>query len=32
LLDVADDGALLVRTAVGKQRFTSGEISLRGVT
>jgi BirA family biotin operon repressor/biotin-[acetyl-CoA-carboxylase] ligase len=29
LLDVADDGALLVRTAVGKQRFTSGEISLR---
>jgi BirA family biotin operon repressor/biotin-[acetyl-CoA-carboxylase] ligase len=31
LLDVADDGALLVRTAVGKQRFTSGEISLRGV-
>jgi BirA family biotin operon repressor/biotin-[acetyl-CoA-carboxylase] ligase len=32
LLDVADDGALLVRTAVGKQRFTSGEISLRTVT
>lgn len=31
LLDVADDGALLVRTAVGKQRFTSGEISLRTV-
>jgi BirA family transcriptional regulator, biotin operon repressor / biotin---[acetyl-CoA-carboxylase] ligase len=30
LLDVADDGALLVRTATGKQRFTSGEISLRG--
>ncbi len=29
LLDVADDGALLVRTAAGKQRFTSGEISLR---
>lgn len=29
LLDVAEDGALLVRTAVGKQRFTSGEISLR---
>ncbi|BAN36315.1 biotin/acetyl-CoA-carboxylase ligase [Sulfuricella denitrificans skB26] len=31
LLDVADDGALLVRTAIGKQRFTSGEISLRTV-
>jgi BirA family biotin operon repressor/biotin-[acetyl-CoA-carboxylase] ligase len=31
LLDVADDGALLVRTAVGKQRFTSGEISLRAI-
>lgn len=30
LLDVAEDGALLVRTATGKQRFTSGEISLRG--
>ncbi|MDD5241404.1 MAG: biotin--[acetyl-CoA-carboxylase] ligase [Sulfuricella sp.] len=30
LLDVAEDGALLVRTAAGKQRFTSGEISLRG--
>lgn len=31
LLDVAEDGALLVRTATGNQRFTSGEISLRGV-
>jgi BirA family biotin operon repressor/biotin-[acetyl-CoA-carboxylase] ligase len=31
LLDVAEDGALLVRTTAGKQRFTSGEISLRGV-
>jgi BirA family biotin operon repressor/biotin-[acetyl-CoA-carboxylase] ligase len=31
LLDVADDGALLVRTEVGKKRFTSGEISLRTV-
>lgn len=29
LLDVAEDGALLVQTAMGKQRFTSGEISLR---
>lgn len=29
LLDVANDGALLVRTSFGKQRFTSGEISLR---
>jgi len=32
VLDVAEDGALLVRTALGQQRFTSGEISLRGVT
>lgn len=30
LLDVAEDGALLVQTAVGRKRFTSGEISLRG--
>ncbi len=32
LLDVAEDGALLVRTAAGTQRFTSGEISLRGAS
>jgi BirA family biotin operon repressor/biotin-[acetyl-CoA-carboxylase] ligase len=32
LLDVAEDGALLVRTSAGKQRFTSGEISLRTAT
>lgn len=32
LLDVGEDGALLVRTAAGKQRFTSGEISLRKLT
>lgn len=30
LLDIAEDGALLVHTAAGKKRFTSGEISLRG--
>ncbi len=27
---VADDGMLLVRTAAGEQRFSAGEISLRG--
>ena len=27
---IAEDGALLVRTAAGEQRFTAGEISLRG--
>lgn len=32
LLDVAEDGALLVDTAAGRKRFTSGEISLRGVS
>ena len=32
LLDVAEDGALLVDTAAGKKRFTSGEISLRGAS
>jgi len=31
VIDVADDGILLVRTAQGDQRFSSGEISLRGV-
>lgn len=31
LQDVAEDGALLVQTVVGKQRFTSGEISLRTI-
>ncbi|MGE5027591.1 MAG: biotin--[acetyl-CoA-carboxylase] ligase [Betaproteobacteria bacterium] len=30
LLDVAEDGALLVDTGAGKKRFTAGEISLRG--
>ena len=30
VLDVAEDGALLVTTSRGKQKFTSGEISLRG--
>ena len=29
--NVADDGVLLVNTALGEQRFSSGEISLRGV-
>jgi BirA family biotin operon repressor/biotin-[acetyl-CoA-carboxylase] ligase len=29
--NVADDGILLVDTALGEQRFSSGEISLRGV-
>ncbi len=29
--DVADDGILLVETAFGMQRFSAGEISLRGV-
>jgi len=28
---VADDGILLVETALGPQRFSAGEISLRGV-
>lgn len=28
---VADDGILLVETALGQQRFSAGEISLRGV-
>ena len=28
---VAEDGALLVSTAAGEQRFMAGEISLRGV-
>jgi BirA family transcriptional regulator, biotin operon repressor / biotin---[acetyl-CoA-carboxylase] ligase len=31
LLDVADDGALLLETPDGVARFTAGEISLRGV-
>lgn len=30
LLDVADDGALLLETPRGQRRFTAGEISLRG--
>jgi BirA family biotin operon repressor/biotin-[acetyl-CoA-carboxylase] ligase len=30
--DVTEDGALLVQTADGLQRFSSGEISLRGAT
>jgi BirA family transcriptional regulator, biotin operon repressor / biotin---[acetyl-CoA-carboxylase] ligase len=29
--NVADDGILLVETALGLQRFSAGEISLRGV-
>ncbi len=29
VVDVAEDGILLVRTALGEQRFSSGEISLR---
>jgi len=29
--NVADDGILLINTALGEQRFSSGEISLRGV-
>jgi BirA family biotin operon repressor/biotin-[acetyl-CoA-carboxylase] ligase len=28
-IDVAEDGILLVKTALGEQRFSSGEISLR---
>lgn len=31
VIDVAEDGILLVRTAQGDQRFLSGEISLRSV-
>lgn len=31
VLDVADDGALLVETRKGLRRFTSGELSLRGI-
>lgn len=31
LLDVADDGALLLESSGGLQRYTAGEISLRGV-
>jgi BirA family biotin operon repressor/biotin-[acetyl-CoA-carboxylase] ligase len=31
VLDVADDGALVVRSGEGIQRFTSGELSLRAV-
>ena len=30
--NVADDGILLVETALGLQRFSAGEISLRGLT
>ena len=30
VIDVAEDGILLVSTALGEQRFSSGEISLRG--
>jgi BirA family biotin operon repressor/biotin-[acetyl-CoA-carboxylase] ligase len=30
VMDVASDGVLLVETAAGIQRFTAGEISLRG--
>ena len=30
--DVADDGILLVETALGLQRFSAGEISLRGLS
>jgi BirA family biotin operon repressor/biotin-[acetyl-CoA-carboxylase] ligase len=29
VLGVADDGILLVSSALGEQRFSSGEISLR---
>ncbi|MGJ8620969.1 MAG: bifunctional biotin--[acetyl-CoA-carboxylase] ligase/biotin operon repressor BirA [Methylophilaceae bacterium] len=32
VVDVADDGILLVNTAFGVQRFSAGEISLRGIT
>jgi BirA family biotin operon repressor/biotin-[acetyl-CoA-carboxylase] ligase len=28
-IDVAEDGILLVKTSLGEQRFSSGEISLR---
>jgi BirA family biotin operon repressor/biotin-[acetyl-CoA-carboxylase] ligase len=28
---VAEDGILMVKTALGLQRFSAGEISLRGV-
>lgn len=31
VVDVADDGILLVNTAYGVQRFSAGEISLRGI-
>ena len=31
VIDVADDGILLVNTAYGMQRFSAGEISLRGI-
>ena len=31
VINVAEDGILLVRTALGDQRFSSGEISLRSV-
>jgi BirA family transcriptional regulator, biotin operon repressor / biotin---[acetyl-CoA-carboxylase] ligase len=31
VIGVADDGILLVETALGQQRFSAGEISLRGV-
>lgn len=32
VIDVAEDGVLLVQTALGEQRFSSGEISLRAAT
>lgn len=31
VLDVAEDGSLVVKTELGPQKFTNGEISLRGV-
>jgi hypothetical protein len=31
VIDVAEDGILLVSTSLGEQRFSSGEISLRAV-
>ncbi len=32
VLDVAEDGALLLETGEGRMRYTSGEVSLRGIS
>lgn len=32
VLDVAEDGALLLETGEGQKRYTSGEVSLRGIS